>query len=350
MRWIRLLALTIAACGGGAKTAPAPAGPAPVAEAPAPPPAPPPPTEREQRVADRVLECLRAVNARDAAAIAGCHTDTAEASVSGSSEKTVGGKDIAEKFYQPISAGFPDVQFRVPLLLVNGSRAAALAHGYGLHGGTWMGHKRTNRPVGVYLARFIELEDEKIARELHVFDPATVLAQIGKLKTPARKMTEPPAGETRVVLAQDDARERANADVVRSVCAALSRKDAAALLALLHDDVVWSDQTSPTDLEGKAAVEAELKAIFVAFPDIQVSCDPWGAGDHVANLATWTATNKGAWKDVGISRATNKTVNVQDGEIYELADGKVKRYWRFSNGLAMAGQLGLVPAPRKKAK
>jgi steroid delta-isomerase-like uncharacterized protein len=177
------------------------------------------------------------------------------------------------------------------------------------------------------------------------------MAQIGRLKIPARKMADPPTGDPQIVLAKDSKDEQANVDVVKSICAAFGKQDSAALLGMLADDVVWSDQTSPSDLEGKAAVEAELKSIFAAFPDLNVTCETtWGAGDYVANLSSWTATNTGAWKEIGIAKPTGKQVSVQDGEIFQLEDGKVKHYWRFSNGMAMAAQLGLAPAKGAKKK
>jgi steroid delta-isomerase-like uncharacterized protein len=351
MRLTCALALFLSACGGGSKSAPAPE--APVAEAkPAPPPEPPKPdpTIAEQKVADRILECQRPLNMKDLAAIAECYSATAETTHAGNPDKATGGKEAAEKFYQPFFDGFPDLQIRAPLVLVNGNHAAVVMHAYGMNAGPMMGNKPTNKTIGLYGLRFVDVEDGKIARDVHVFDPATLLTQIGKIKGPARKMAEPPTGEPTVVLARDTETERANVEVVKSICNGFNKQDAAAILALLADDVVWSDQTSPADLEGKAAVEAELKAILTAFPDISVNCEAWGAGDHVANLASWTATNKGAWKEVGIPKATNKSVMVTDGEIFEVKDGKVKKYWRFSNGLAMANQLGLVPAPKTGKK
>src|SRR5688572_1394761 len=94
-----LLVLSVAACGGGSKAAPPPKV-AEVAPTPPPPPPPPPPTEREQKVADRYLECLRPVNMKDLAAIAACYSDSAETTFIGDPTKYTGGKEAAEKVFK----------------------------------------------------------------------------------------------------------------------------------------------------------------------------------------------------------------------------------------------------------
>src|SRR4029079_16749871 len=239
---------------------------------------------------------------------------------------------------------FPDLQLRAPVILANHNNLAVVMHAYGMNSGKIMGQRASGRTIGIHGIRFITMPEDKMTRGAHIFDPATMMAQLGKLKLPARKMTAPPPGEPGVVLATDSKTESANVDVVKQICAAFSKQDAAAISALMADDVVWSDQTSAKDLEGKAAVEGELKAIFAAFPDLNISsCEGWGAGDFVANRVQWTATNKGAWKEIGIAKPTNKSLAVEGGELYHIVDGKVKKYWRFSNGMSMAAQLGLLP-------
>lgn len=356
-------ALLAAACGGGAKTAPPPAptpapepAPAPAPE-PAPAPTPPPPptpskADTQQKLVDRYLECQRAGNAKEAANLAACYTDTAELAVSDSPEKSVGGEKIAAA-EKDAWTGFPDLAYRSPVILVNGEHMAVVLHAFGMNTGKFMGGKPTGRTVGVNGMRLIDWSGDKIVKETDVYDPTALMSQLGKVKgIPARKAENPPQGEPKVVLATDSKEENDNVAVVKTFCDGYNKHDASVLTGTLADDVEWSDQTSPADIKGKAGVEKEVTAILKAFPDISATCEAWGAGPFVVSYTAWTATNKTAWPEVGIKKATNKQVNVHDAELFLLDGGKIKNYWRFSNGMAMAIQLGLMkpPAAPKPAK
>jgi len=342
--WAVAAAAALLSCGGGTRAAPEPATPPPeVVAEPPPPPEPPGPSKAElgQQIADRYLECQRAINAQETATLAGCYTDDVEVTTSDSPAKLTGPQQAAES-YKGLYQGFPDFAFRSPLVLASGDHLAVLLHAYGMNLGPFMNRRPTRRTIGLYGMTVSDWRDGKMARVVNVYDPVTLMAQLGMIPVPARKAAAPPQGEPTIVVATDSQEESENVATVKALCDAINKHDAAAVTALVADDTVWSDAASPADTEGKAAVEAMLGGLFTAFPDVAVACDPWAAGAYVVNMSAWTGTNTGPWKEAGLAKPTGKQVSLHDGEIYELAGGKVKRCWWFSNGLAFATQLGLM--------
>jgi predicted ester cyclase len=354
MRAAKLLVIGsfLAACGGGSKSAkpvaePAPAPP-PVAE-PAPPPAPqpppPPPPTREQiqqATLDRYNACEQAFAARDWDKLGGCFADDAVASMSDMPHKTTG-KDISEKMFKHHVEAFSDFQVKDELVIVNNDHMATLIVGGGTNDGPFMDMPATHKKISVYGLRLIDFAGDKIKSDLHITDPTTWMGQMGLVKLPHRGPATPPASPT-VVMAKGDKAEDDNVAVVKALCESFDKHDAAAITAAFADDGVVSDMTMPADTKGKKKIAALMATIFKAFPDMKGSCQPWGAGDYVVNLVEWTATNKGPFPGF-IKKATNKQVTVHDGEIYQLAGGKIVHFWRLSNGMAMGMQLGLMPPP-----
>ena len=83
--------------------------------------------------------------------------------------------------------------------------------------------------------------------------------------------------------------------------------------------------------------------MFKAFPDAKlVPLSIWGAGDYVVAVGRFEGTNKGPMAAMGIKKATGKSVSVRYLDIARWEGGKVQEEWLFYNGMAMAGQLGMM--------
>ncbi len=300
-----------------------------------------------------------AAQAGDMDKLAACYTDDATGFISDLTDQVTGPKAIIDTLERPIHAGFSDFHHMPVIVLANGNKIAVAILAGGTQDGTFMGVPATHKKASVMGFRMITMADGKIKYDAHVTDPSTWMAQLGVAKLPHREPIDfgsLPAQPT-VALAKQDQAESDNVAAVKAVCDGFNKHDAAAMLASQADDVVWTDYTSPTDMKGKKAADALMKGVFKAFPDVAGTCDAWGAGDYVVNWIDWTGTNTGTFPGF-IKKATGKQVHIHDAEIYQFAGGKVVHYWRFSNGLAFAGQLGLLPkpsaektaAPKKKSK
>jgi steroid delta-isomerase-like uncharacterized protein len=246
---------------------------------------------------------------------------------------------------------FPDMKGTLVLTLVSGKKLVSVAHLTGTHKGVLKGPggdvPATSKQVGYLVTHGIEVDDAgKVAKEWFLQDMGGMMAQLGLSPAPARAMlASAPAGE--VAIATDSETERKNLAAWNAGIDAFNKKDMAAMSALMADDVVESDQAMAKDATGKAAVEKGLKGFWTAFPDGKLDMkDTWAAGDYVVSMGAFTGTNTG---DMGAIKKTGKPITIAVLEIAKFKDGKVTNIWRFRNGMAMAQQLGLVPAPGKPA-
>jgi predicted ester cyclase len=119
---------------------------------------------------------------------------------------------------------------------------------------------------------------------------------------------------------------------------------------LLADDVVLSELAAPADRVGKKEVMKGWKETWKGMSDAKIQhTSIWAAGDYVVATGSFSGTNDGPLPSAKVWTKTGKPVNVQCLEISKIEGGKIKKHWTFSNGLAFAAQLGLLP-PEKKAK
>ena len=114
----------------------------------------------------------------------------------------------------------------------------------------------------------------------------------------------------------------------------------------MTDDVVFSDLAAPADRVGKKEVSKANEEMFKGFPDSKIEqTAAWAAGDYVISTGRFSGTNTGDMPRMKLKK-TGKAVNVEYYMVTKLAGGKVKNNWLFSNGMAFAGQLGMLPPPK----
>jgi steroid delta-isomerase-like uncharacterized protein len=146
-----------------------------------------------------------------------------------------------------------------------------------------------------------------------------------------------------IIVAADDAKEKANLETIKKANEAFMSKKPADSMAFYADDAVESDQASGADTKGKKEIEKGMTMFTKAFPDLKIEVKgQWAAGDYVIVEGVFSGTNNGP---MGKMPKTGKPVTGQYAEIFKLKDGKITELWRFRNGLAMAMQLGLVKMP-----
>jgi predicted ester cyclase len=359
-----LFLLTVAGCAeqqpaAGPLAAPPPAEPAPLAVAP--PPAAEPPKQAPAPVeltpvqnAKVYQDCWAAFNAKDWAKFTPCFADNATSEEVDMGTPPLVGKDIVEKSAKTFAVAFPDTTGEAQLTLVNGTNIVGVWLMRGTHKGPLPGPSgeiaATNKKIGYLVGHAIELKGGKAVHERMFADPHTLLGQLGLAPGPVRKVMEQGAAEKPVVIATGSDAEKANVETYKKYTEAFGKHDAAALEALLADNFVYSQQSAPADLSGKKEAMRGVKEVWKAMSDVRM--DPtsaWAAGDYVVTSGTFSGTNDGPLPSMKLYKKTGKHVAVNYLSVAKLSGGKLTNEWVFSNGMAFAGQLGLLP-PEKPAK
>ena len=179
-----------------------------------------------------------------------------------------------------------------------------------------------------------------------MYDGGTFMSQLGLSPMPARKALEQGWADKPSLISSGNDAEKANLAVLGAYTAAFNKHDATALAATMTDDVVFSDLAAPADRVGKKEVSKSNEEMFKAFPDSKIDqTAAWAAGDYVISTGRFMGTNTGDMPSMKLKK-TGKPVNVEYYMVSKVASGKVKSNWLFSNGMAFAGQLGMLPAPK----
>lgn len=118
------------------------------------------------------------------------------------------------------------------------------------------------------------------------------------------------------------------------------------ILALLTDDVLWSDPGLTEPAHGKEAVAAHLRDVFKAFPDLHLPVEDvhmFPSVEQQANVATWTltATMTGPL-EMGLP-ATGKRVRTRGATVSRFRDDEVCEYTSHWDSLDFLQQLALLP-------
>lgn len=260
----------------------------------------------------------------------------------------IAGPDALLEQFKANRVAFPDMKLEPQLVLLNGRNLFGVHLMTGTHQGpmkTPMGEvPATNKKVGVLFFHRLAINDENRATEEWAYmDPGTMMGQLGlvpkevKMRAAIDKGME---GAPVIVVAADDAKEKANLELAKKAGDAFAGKKPAEYMAFYADDAVESDQAGEKDAVGKKEIEAGAKMFLGAFPDIKMERPgQFAAGDYVVELGTFAGTNTGP---LGKMKATKKPVQGQYAEIIHVKDGKIAKIWRFRNGMAMAAQLGLL--------
>jgi predicted ester cyclase len=256
-------------------------------------------------------------------------------------------------FMGSMKKAFPDWKLTPQLIIINGRNILAVELSQGTNSGPMQmpGQPEmpaTNKKMGVLMFHRLTINDQNKATEEWAYeDPMTMMGQLGMMPKgapPVRAAIDKSwDGAPIVVVASDNDTEKKNLEAVKKMDDAFNAHKIPDLMAMMTDDAVESDQADDKDAKGKKEMEAGLKMFYTGFPDVKATADQsFAAGDYVVELGTLTGTNKG---DMGPMKKTGKEINGHYAEISKWKDGKLENLWRFRNGMAMAMQLGLMPAP-----
>ena len=248
-------------------------------------------------------------------------------------------------------AAFPDAKGAPQLVLVNDRMVAAAVLVTGTNTGPLPGGlPATGRKLGMLIFHGVGFDDaNQVSEEWWVMDGNSFASQLGLSPAPGRPVVEQgAAGAPVIVVATGSDTEKANLAATAKGNDDFNKHDVAAVMAGWADDAVESDQASPADTIGKAAIEPGVKMFLGGFSDGKISpIAVWAAGDYVFQAAMFVGTNDG---DLGPMKKTGRAVTMTIVELSKLDGGKVKQLWRFFDGIAMSRQLAPPPDATRPAK
>jgi predicted ester cyclase len=356
------LALLLAACGGSQDTKPttpevgtehettSTAEPVGSGQPTDPKPAEPPPAPKKLTTEELVKAhdaCYASWLAKDEKAMAACYgPDSTEEMVDSGMPSTRGAEQSLEHS-RVLWKAFPDVSGGTTANIASGNNLVHLGILTGTNTGEMMGQKASGKKMGIAFAEVIEMTDDGKHGAVRLYlDHGTMAGQLGWSKQKVRAFMDKPAGAPAVAIGTDSEAEQKNVAAVTAGFEAFNKKDWKGLEAAYAADAVLSDQTMPADVKGAKKISKALQEIGKAFSDGKSSPGKiWGAGDYVVAETTFTGTNDGQWKAMGIKKKTGKPVTLRSVHVFRMEGGKVKEHWLFGNGMAMAMQLGLMQPP-----
>lgn len=333
--------------------------PAPKAEAPKPtPPSPPAPVAKPevnvkprtpQDVAKWYADCWGHYNKGEWEKFGACYSPTATVERTGTpTPKTVGRTLILERAKMG-KAPFPDMNGEAAVTLINGNRIFGLVLLKGTHTAPMKGPQgevpATNKRLGVWMSHEVEVgQDGAIVADRSIADSGTMMGQLGLSKMPHRPVVEKLPAPPAVVVAMNDAKEKANLAVFDRNIEAFNKHDAKAAAADCADDMLWFHSAEPKNLT-KAEGIASTERFWKAFSDVKLTVTgKWAAGDYVVARGSITGTNDGDWADMGLKK-TGRKVDLPFAEVMKMRDGKLVEDWIFLDGMMMAAQLGMMDKP-----
>jgi steroid delta-isomerase-like uncharacterized protein len=148
-----------------------------------------------------------------------------------------------------------------------------------------------------------------------------------------------------------------NTDVARQVTEAWmegwNNKDADSLVGLIAGDLVYEDPSWPDVMRTADDVRAFTSACWRAMPDMSFT-EPYGlfpSEDGTRAVAPWhmTATFSGPMDPPGFA-PTGDRIEVDGFDLFEFRDGKISRLSTVFDMMALARDVGLLPARGSRAE
>lgn len=315
---------------------------------PAPPPVPPaPPVVSPEARAQRYQACWDHFNKKEWDQFQNCYTENAVSESVDATPPSVSGRAAIIERNKADAAAFPDRRGELRLVLANGDHLASIALYTATNTGEMPGPdgkpmKPTGKAIGLLMGHVVDLDatGSKASRDAAYVEQGTMMAQLGLNPAPARAAEKPTGTTTKVVIAKNDAAEKANLDSVRTAMDNFNKHDLKAIEAGTPENYKLVEVAMAKDMDKKASL-ASTKDLFAGFPDATLTAQAlWAAGDYVVIEGTLTGTNTGDLTSMGV-KSTGKKVTLRFLEIVRVENGKPADDWLFYNGAAFAGQLGL---------
>ncbi len=304
-----------------------------------------------EELAKRFDECWGYFNDAKWDDFKGCYTADSVDETPGAPMPPANGPDAIVASVKTFKDAYPDMKGEPVLELVNGHNLVSVMFISGTNTApmkTPMGEMpATKAKVGFMMGQVFELADDgKVKHEWDFFDLPTLMGQTkADPKHPVRPVMDKAPMAKEVVIAKDDEKEKANAELAKKFVDAFNKHDAKALGDLVADDVTFSESGAPKDEKGKKDFLANTQAFWKAFSDVKITTDKgWAAGDYFAGTGTLDGTNDGDMPMMHMKK-TGKKISSPHMVVMKIDGGKVKAQWIVEDSMGIAMQLGMMPPP-----
>jgi len=126
--------------------------------------------------------------------------------------------------------------------------------------------------------------------------------------------------------------------------AAYNSGDPDQVLALYTDDALWEEVAIGLAAHGQDEIRAHLDRLYTAVPDFTVDVtNGFLAGDQA--VVEWVISGTYSADFPGLPPAAGQHFSLRGDSVFELTDGKIRRYTEYWDAYAFLVQLGALPAP-----
>jgi len=126
--------------------------------------------------------------------------------------------------------------------------------------------------------------------------------------------------------------------------AAYGSGDADRLLALYTDDALWEEVAIGLAAHGQDEIRAHLDRLYTAVPDFTVDVtNGFVSGDQA--VVEWVISGTYTSDFPGLPPAAGQHFSLRGDSVFELTDGKIRRYTEYWDAYGFLVQLGALPAP-----
>ncbi|MDZ4769602.1 MAG: ester cyclase family protein [Chloroflexota bacterium] len=234
--------------------------------------------------------------------------------------------------HDQLDDSFPDINFTVEDLGVEGDRVAIRVRATGTNTGSFYGFPPTDKHIEWTAHRILRVANGQFIEAWNEFDQVGILMQMGIIPS----FTPPPNPEANkaIVLRLYEEENKGNVDIVDEL--------------MSPDFVIHGDALNPYQ-KGLEPLKLAARAVQDAFPDLVVTVeDIMAYGDKVVARLRWTGTHtkpfmgmpasgrKMSWTAIGTNRFEN---------------GKIVERWFNSDTFSLLQQFGIIPggAPAEAA-
>jgi len=363
IRGTKLLLIGVAALaiGCGGKTAPAPVAPATTGTTePATTTTPPVKPGAKQSAAEAIQRayklCRDAANQQSVEGVVQCFSkDGTSAMVDGTRDNNPA---EIRKSMTRLWKGVPDMSRKIQVLLINGKarQSAAILLETATHTGAMGQLKATGKAMGFFGVQFINWDENQLIKSnIHFFDQATVLSQLGFIKIAHRPVTRELSGPVVTVKSTGSATEAANLAKIAAMSKAVAARNVRLMFSEFTADTVFHNMAGSKDLAGIPHMHSFFTLLLTAFPDMRkLHRASFAAGDWVFVHGQWTGSNTGPSASLGLKTPSGRKLKYHTAEFYRFEDGKVKEFWFVNDRMTIINQLRLfnrpTPTPTPKPK
>jgi ketosteroid isomerase-like protein len=135
-----------------------------------------------------------------------------------------------------------------------------------------------------------------------------------------------------------------NEKIIRNAYQVAEDKDVAGWIELFTEDGTFTDESIPYTYRGPAELGLTVEGYAKAFPDMHRELHTfYVAGDVVIVQLALQGTHLGPLElPSGTVPPTGKRMDAPCCDVFELVDGKIKRFDCYAEGGVIAKQLGLI--------